>query len=223
MGFAIWLQGTFAGDKFTAQKGLKYIKRDYKGSSSEASFDSIFLDLALDKIESEGRFLTIEEVERIAHRARIQARHNSRERPSSNQIPQNIERSENKITKDSKPRTIETLPKETYDRLDKQMQILKTTTNPLLSEHELRTVRNMKLKTTQETILKIVQELETQSKRRNISQEQERAYNLEINRWTKLAQKLHDRLNLRITSLEFKDYVNNFDHSFQDTRNQSKH
>ncbi|MDP3728171.1 MAG: hypothetical protein Q8R18_01825 [bacterium] len=220
MGFSDWLESTFSADKFNAQKGLKYIRREYKSAQAESGFNQIFLDLAEEEMTKQKRLLSLEEVERVTHRARIQARHRTRNinKGSANEEPF-VEKS---YAEESMPRTMGTLSREIYDRLDKQLQTVKTTTNPFLSEGELATVRNLKLKNAEENILKIIQELSTQTKARGISTEMERAYSLEITRWTKFAKKTNGRLEKKVSSLDFKDYVNDFERSFQSTRKESK-
>lgn len=221
MRFAQWWESTFATDKFTPQKGLRHIRKEYQGSYTEENFDAIFLDLANEEMDKQRRLLSIEEIERCAHRARIQARHSSRNHLSgmqeSSQDLNHEERAE-----ESMPRTTGVLSKDTYNRLDKQLQSIKTTVEPLLSDGELGTVRNMKLKTAEETILKIIQEMTTNAKGRGTSTEMQRAYQLEINRWKELAIKVNHRLEKRVTSMEFKDYIHEFDRSFQSTRNNAR-
>lgn len=219
MGFSKWLESTFSADKFNANKGLKHIRKDYGYNSSESNFDSIFLDLANEEINKQKRLLSIDEIERIAHRARIQARHHSRSIPKdSSNIPV---QEEEHFAQDSMPRTVGTLSREIYDRLDKQLQTIKTTTNPLLSEGELGTVRNLKLKTAEENIQKIVQDLTIHAKARGINQDLERAYRLEITRWTELAKKTNARLDKKINSMDFKEYVNEFERSFNATKSKA--
>ena len=221
MGFSQWWEGTFSADKFTAQKGLKHIKKDYQGLYTEGNFDTIFLDLANEEMKKQGRLLSIQEVENLAHRARIQARHYTRGQGTSaiQEVSQAL--GDEEMAQDSMPRTTGILSKDIYNRLDKQLQSIKTTIEPLLSDGELGTVRNMKLKTSQETILKIVQEMGTQAKARGTSTEMQRAYQLEMNRWRELASKVHARLDKRVTSVEFKDYIKEFDRSFQSTRSKA--
>ena len=221
MGFSNWLESTFSADKFNAQKALRHIRKEYRQDPSESDFDTIFLDLATDEIAKQGRLLYINEVERLAHRARIQARHSSRGRGNT-AVAIHQDPREEQHAQESMLRTTGTLSREIYDRLDKQLQSIKTTVEPLLSDGELGTVRNMKLKNSQETIVKIVQEMTLQAKARTTSTEQARAYQLEINRWKELASKVHARLDKRVTSLEFKDYIKEFDRSFQNTRHQAR-
>ncbi|MSR86440.1 hypothetical protein EXS74_03520 [Candidatus Woesearchaeota archaeon] len=220
MVFSDWWEAAFSADKFTAQKGLRHVRRDYPGSYTESNFDAIFLDLANEEIHKRGELLSINEIESLAHRARIQARHYTRERGTLNpQTTQNFK--EEEMVQDSMPRTTGTLSRDLYDRLDKQLQSIKTTIEPLLSDNELGTVRNMKLKTAQETILRITQEMATQAKARGTRTETQRAYQLEINRWKELASKVNARLDKRVTSVEFKDYIKDFDRSFQNTRSKA--
>ena len=221
MGFSDWFESAFSADKFNAQKALRHVRKEYRQDPSESDFDVIFLDLATDEIAKLGRLLYINEVETLAHRARIQARHASRGRGNTAvTMPQDL--GEEKLTQESMPRTTGTLSRDVYDRLDKQLQSIKTTVEPLLSDGELGTVRNMKLKTAQETIIRIVQVMIAQAKVRGTSTQQERAYQLEINRWKELASKVHARLDKRVTSIEFKEYIKEFDRSFQNTRHSVK-
>jgi len=213
MGFSNWWESTFSADKFNAQKALKYVKKEYKSPQAEAGFDQIFLDLAEEEITKQKRLLSFEEVERLLHRARIQARHKTRNTGRETNV---MPREEEQHEEESMPRTMGTLSKEVYDRV-------KTTTNPLLSESELGTVRNLKLKTAEETILRIAQELSIAAKARGVSTETQRAYHLEINRWTKFAKRINGRLDKRVSALDFKDYVNDFERSFQSTRKEAKH
>lgn len=217
MTFSDWWESTFSADKFNPQKALKQVKKDYRETSGEQGFDIIFLSLANEEMKKLSRLLTLEEVEQLGHRARIQSRHSTRNNTKGTTITQETEQ----YTEESIPRTTGTLSKEIYHRLDKQLQIIKSTTNPLLSEGEFNAVRNLKLKSSQENIQKIIQELSTQAKARGVSTEQQRAYQLEITRWTTLAQKIHARLGKNIPSLEFKDYVTDFETSFQSTKSKA--
>ncbi len=216
MAFSDWWESTFSADKFNSRKALKHIKRDYRGTSGEQGFDTIFLNLAEQEMERQGRLLSIEEVENIAHRARIQARHKTR-----NSSSEATTLAEEHYAEESLPRTTGSLSRDIYDRLDKQLQIIKTTTNPFLSEGELGSVRNLKLKSAQENIQKIIQELSTQTKARGVSTEQARAYQLEISRWSGFAQKINARLEKKVSPLDFKDYVNDFEKSFQLTKSKA--
>lgn len=211
MTFSDWLESTISPEKFTPKKALKYIKNTYKTVPGEQDFDNIFLDLAKEEMDKKQRLLNKEELDSILYRARIQSRHKTRN-VKQDSIP--LIQPQETLAEESMPRSVGTLPKEIYERLDKQLQIIKTTTNPLLSDGELGSVRNLKLKTTQENILKIVQELTTQSKSRTTTKETERAYQLETARWSDLARKIEGRLNKKVSSLDFKDYINDFEKSF---------
>ena len=219
MGFSDWVESTFSVEKFNAQKALRYARKEYQESVAESNFNAIFLELAKEEIEQQGRLLSVEEVERIVHKARIQARHRGR---NSTQETTKTTTEEELLAQDSTPRTTGTLSKEIYSRLDKQLQMIKTTTNPFLTEGELGIIRNLKLKTVQENIQKIVQELAIKAKAHRVSPETEKALHLEIKRWSELAQKINGRLEKKVTSLEFKDYVNSFDKSFQQTKSQAE-
>jgi len=216
MGFSEWWESTWYADKFTAKKALHHIKKEYKQSSGEYDFETIFIDLVNEEIQKQGRLLALDEIEKIAYRARIQARHKTR-----NEERRTIQSLEEIRAEESIQRTTGTLPKEIYDRLDKQLQSIKTTTSLLLSQGELGSVRNLKLKTAQETIPKIIKELMIKAKAKGIKKETQRAVQLEITRWQELTQKINARLEKKITALEFKDYVNSFDKSFQEKRNEA--
>jgi len=75
-------------------------------------------------------------------------------------------------------------------------------------------IRTLKLKNAQETIIKIVEEMFRESQNKKISSEMERTFKTEINRWTNFAETIHKRLYRKISHLDFKSYVEQFEQSF---------
>ena len=217
MSFSDWWESTFSADKYNAQKALKHIKKEYQGTAAESGFETIFIELAEEEIQKQGRLLVLEEIEDITHRARIQARHIARGAAQSERKVIQEETS----TDESMPRKIGTLAKEMYDRLDKQLLSVKTTTNVVRNEGELGIVRDLKLKNAQENILKIVEELSAKTKCRGVNKETERALQLEITRWKECAQRINNRREKRISSLDFKEYIQSLDKSFQQKRSEA--
>jgi len=213
MGFSDWWESTFSADKFNANKALRHVSRE---STTDNMFSMVFLDLARDEIAKQGRLLSIEEVERLEHRVRIQARHQKRvSAPAIQNVPAPQETTESTAT------TIGTLPAEVYDRMGQLLQSLKTIVHPILSEGELTYIRILKLKTAHDNVLKIVEDLTEKTKVRNSTPETERALRFEITRWSELAGKINGRLYKKIPLMEFKDYVSDFDKSFHKTRRQA--
>lgn len=207
MGLSDWWEEITSSENFSPQRALRQIKKENPELSED--FDKTFLNLAEEEQKKNGRQLYHEELDSLAFRAKIQARHQRRANRSERESREQEQKEEAAQAE---------LPKEIYARLNKQLQSIKTTINPFLSDGELGMVRNLKLKTAEDNILKILEELSNTAKARDGTHEMERSLRLEITRWTELTNKIHARLYKKLSTMEFKDYVTSFDQSFQKTR-----
>ena len=212
MAISQWFESTFSSDKFDARKALRHTKKEYSQFIPKTSdFDEIFLELANNKIEKNGKLLYSNEIDNITQRARVRAKHRSRNQEFSS----NPKIEEHETQDEINPYSTAKLNSEFFNRLLKQLQSVKTTTNVLLNDGEMGSIRNLKMKTAEDTILKIIQEMNEQLKARSTSSKMERTLKTEITRWTNFSSTVHKRLDRKISGLDFKDYVNDFEKSFR--------
>ncbi len=213
MAITQWLESTFSSDKFDARKALRHTRKEYSQFiPRNSNFDEIFIELANNEIEKKGRLLYSNEIDSLTQRARVRTKHRSRDGEFSKNteaVSENEKKDESDLYQTTK------LNSEFYERLTKQLQSVKTTTNPFLNNGELSSVRNLKMKTAEDTVLKIVQEMNEQLRSKSISQEAERTLRTEITRWNNFANTIYRRMNKKMSSLDFKDYISDFEKSFK--------
>ena len=214
MAISQWFESTFSSDKFDARKALRHTKKEYSQIiPKDSDFDEIFLELANHEINKTNRLLYSNEIDNITQRARVRTKHRSR----SKEFSKDVNSPETKQTNYNESESYQTskLDSEFYNRLMKQLESIKTTINLFLNEGEISSVRNLKLKTAEDTITKIVKEMNDKLKSKSITSETERTIRTEITRWTNLTQTINKRMNKKINPLDFKDYVIDFEKSFK--------
>ncbi len=211
MALSHWIESAFSSDKFTPGKALRHTRKENSSLiKNDPYFNEIFLDLARSEIEKTGRLLYTDDIDRLTQKSRIMARHKNRDFTPKTETTskENIESSE------SEAYSTATLNPDLYSRLYKQLQNVKYTTDSFVSDDQGHHIRTLRLKSAQETIIKIIEEMSRESQSKKITPEMERTLRTEINRWTNFAETINKRLYRKISHLDFKNYVEQIEHSF---------
>jgi len=212
MALSHWFESTFSADKFNPGKALRHTRKENSDLiRNTPHFDKIFLELAKIEIEKKNRLLYVDDIDRLTQKTRIMSRHKNRD------FTTKAELNSQETIKDSDSEAYSTaaLNPELYSRLSKQLQNVKFTIDTFTSEDHGHHIRTIRLRNAQETIVKIIDEMTSESQSKKITPEMERTLRTEINRWTNFAETIHKRLYRKVSQLDFKDYVEKLDHSFR--------